>query len=113
VRQRRARQPGLASRRVPRLIVATEIVNNRERFRYELHLDGRLVGIADYRLAGDVVSMPHTEIVPAMRHQGHGARLVKAALDDIRGQGRTVVPYCWFVAQFIDENPDYADLLAA
>jgi predicted GNAT family acetyltransferase len=34
-------------------------------------------------------------------------------LASIRSSGRTVVPTCWYVAQFIDGHPDYADLLAS
>jgi uncharacterized protein len=38
---------------------------------------------------------------------------VRHALDDVRAAGRTVIPTCWYVAQFIDEHPEYEDLLAA
>jgi predicted GNAT family acetyltransferase len=30
----------------------------------------------------------------------------------VRRKGAKVVPYCWFVAEFIDANPEYADLRA-
>ena len=53
-----------------------------------------------------------TEIVPARRNQGLGHQLVQGALDDVRRKGAKVVPYCWFVAEFIAENPEYADLRA-
>jgi hypothetical protein len=33
-------------------------------------------------------------------------------LDSIRADGKTVVPRCWFVAEFIDLHPEYADLVA-
>ena len=91
----------------------TEVRNNSERSRYELIVDGRVIGIADYRVAGDTVVMPHTEIASDRRGQGLGAVLVQAALDDIRGSGRAVVPSCWYVAEFIDGHPEYRDLLAA
>jgi hypothetical protein len=42
-----------------------------------------------------------------------GARLVLGALDDARAKGRRVLPYCWYVAEFIDANPEYQDLVAA
>ena len=58
------------------------------------------------------LAFPHTEIVPARRNQGFGHQLVKGALDDVRRKGAKVVPYCWFVAEFIEENPEYADLRA-
>lgn len=87
--------------------------NNPEGSRYELLVDGELVGIADYQIIGNRVVMPHTEIQPDRRGQGLGAVLVQAALDDVRSAGRTVVPHCWYVAQFIDEHPEFQDLVAA
>jgi predicted GNAT family acetyltransferase len=93
--------------------MSQDVRNNRERSRYELTIDGELVGIADYRVEGSAVVFPHTEIDAARRGQGLGAVLVRAALDDVRQAGQTVVPHCWYVAQFIDEHPDYRDLLAA
>lgn len=88
----------------------TEVTRNEERSRYEITLDGELRGIADYVDQGDVVVFPHTEIDPAMRGRGLGAILVKAALDDVRPSGRSVAPHCWYVAQYIDEHPEYADM---
>ena len=86
--------------------------DNVEKSRYELVEDGRLVGVADYRAMGDKLAFPHTEIVPARRNQGLGHALVKGALDDVRRKGVKVVPYCWFVAEFIEQNAEYADLRA-
>ena len=92
--------------------VAIEVTRNEDSSRYEITLDGRLVGIAEYRRHGDSVVFPHTEIEPPMRGQGVGAELVRQALDDVRAGGGLVVPQCWYVARFIDEHPEYADLLA-
>jgi uncharacterized protein len=89
------------------------VTKNTEMSRYEIHLDGHLAGVADYRVVGDVVVFPHTQIAPALRGNGLAAQLVRAALDDVRGSRRSVDPQCWYVAQFIDENPGYADMLAA
>jgi predicted GNAT family acetyltransferase len=36
---------------------------------------------------------------------------VRFALDHERAAGHRVVPRCWFVAEFIDEYPEYADLV--
>jgi predicted GNAT family acetyltransferase len=91
----------------------SEVRNNSERSRYELFVDGQLVGIADYRVTGETVVLPHTEIAPDRRGQGLGAVLVQAVLDDVRSSGRAVVPTCWYVAEFIDDHPEYRDLLAA
>lgn len=93
--------------------MAHEVRRNDAQSRYELLVDGELAGIADFHLQGDKAVMPHTEIDSRRRGQGLGAILVQGALDDLRSAGRTVVPACWYVAQYIDENPEYRDLLAA
>jgi uncharacterized protein len=94
--------------------VTPPVVRNAvERSRYELIVDEQIIGIADYRVDGDVVIFPHTEVVGPRRRQGFGAVLVRGALDDVRANGRTVVARCWFVEQFLDDHPDYADLRAA
>ena len=90
-----------------------DVRNNAERSRYELWLDGHLVALADYHLTKDAVVFPHTEVEARLRGRGLGAVLVQGALDDVRPTGRRVVPHCWYVAQFIDEHPEYQDLLAA
>jgi hypothetical protein len=80
--------------------------------RYELIVDERLIGIAEYRRVDGTLVLPHTEIQARERGSGWGDMLVGAALDDIRRQGLQIVPQCWFVAEFVDRNPQYADLLA-
>ena len=90
-----------------------QVRRNAEQSRYELVLDGEVAGIADYEIVADTVVLPHTEIRSSLRNRGLGAQLVRGALDDVRSRGHRVVPQCWYVAQFIDEHPEYADLLAA
>jgi uncharacterized protein len=90
-----------------------EIRRNDERGRYELTIDGELVGVADFVVDGSTVVLPHTEIDAARRGHGLGAILVKGALDDIRARGGAVIPTCWYVRQYIDEHPEEADLLVA
>jgi predicted GNAT family acetyltransferase len=90
----------------------SDVRRNDERQRYELTVDGDLVGIADFVVNGDVVVLPHTEIDRSQRGRGLGAVLVRGALDDVRAQGRTVIPSCWYVREYLDGHPEDADLLA-
>jgi predicted GNAT family acetyltransferase len=92
--------------------MAHEVRRNDQRGRYELLVDGELVGIADFVEDGTTVVMPHTEIASARRGHGLGALLVAGALDDIRARGAVVVPTCWYVREYLDQHPDDADLLA-
>ena len=88
------------------------VEDNVELSRYEIKDDGRVVGIAEYRVENDLVVLPHTEVDPAWQGAGLGAELIRAALDAIREQGKRVVPQCSYVANFIADHPDYQDLVA-
>jgi predicted GNAT family acetyltransferase len=92
--------------------MTTEVLHAPERSRYELVEDGQVVGIAEYVDQGDVLVFHHTEIVAQLRGDGRGAQLVAAALDDVRAQGRRIIPTCWYVAEFVDQHPDYQNLIA-
>jgi predicted GNAT family acetyltransferase len=78
-----------------------EVVHVPERTRYELRIDGRMLGHADYERRGDALVFVHTEIEPASEGRGFGTRLVAAALDDAEQQGLEVVPVCSFVAAYV------------
>ena len=80
--------------------------------RYELVVDGRVTGIAEYREVGEVLVFFHTEVDPDQQGQGLGRALVQGALDDVRRSGRTIVPQCPFVAHFVDRNREYAGLVS-
>jgi len=88
------------------------VVDRPERGRYEATIDGELVAFAEYQVRGDLVVLPHTLTLRQYRGNGYAAQVVRRALDDIRAAGRRVVPTCWYVAQYIDEHPDDADLVA-
>ena len=96
----------------------TDVVHNANESRYELRKGGVEIGIAEYRLlASDdgeptVAEFHHTLITPAERGVGNAARLVGAALDDVRSRGLKVKPTCWYVDQFLVEHQAYADLRA-
>lgn len=92
--------------------MTTEVLHEPDRSRYLLKTDGAVAGVADYTDRGDALVFHHTEIDRARRGHGLGSVLVRGALDDVRARGRRVVPTCWFVAEFVDLHPDYADLLA-
>jgi len=92
--------------------MATDVRNAPDRSRYELHIDGQLVGIADYQERDGALVMPHTEIAADRRGEGLGDVLVQGALDDVRARGQKVVPACWFVREYVERHPEAADLLA-
>jgi hypothetical protein len=91
---------------------ATTVVDNPDAGRFELHLDGELIGFAEYRPAGDSVIIAHTEIADDHEGEGLGGVLVREALERIRSRGKTVIPTCPFTAAYIGRHPEFVDLVA-
>jgi predicted GNAT family acetyltransferase len=81
--------------------------------RYEIRDGDRLLGMAAYQRRGDQVVFTHTEVDSDTEHSGLGSTLVRAALDDVRSKGGTVVAHCSFVRGWIERHPEYQDLVAA
>ena len=68
------------------------VVRNDDKSRYEILVDGSVVGFSDYRMRGDRQVFVHTEIDPEFRGRDLAATLVRAALDDARANGYRVDP---------------------
>ena len=93
--------------------MSTTVRDNPDESRYELVVDGRLAGIAQYRLNSERITMYHTEVEPEFEGRGLGDELARAALDDVRRRGLVLVPLCPFIAAFIRRHPgEYLDLVA-
>lgn len=89
-----------------------EVVKNEVKNRFEARLDGEVVGMAYYRRhPSGKIFFTHTEVDDAYQGRGFGGALAKGALDLVRSQGDQVVPLCPFIASYIREHQDYADLV--
>lgn len=88
------------------------IEHKAEHHRYVIEVDGEEAGFANYHESGDVRDFNHTVVDPAFRGQGLSGKLVKAALDDTRDAGKSIIPSCSAVQHFVEKNPEYKDLLA-
>jgi predicted GNAT family acetyltransferase len=88
------------------------VVHEPSRSRYVLKRGDEELGEAVYEMGerGEIVFM-HTEIDPEVQEKGLGSQLVRAALDDVRGNSTArVVAKCPFVFRFISEHDEYQDL---
>lgn len=92
---------------------AVEVTENESERRFEAHVDGELAGFAEYELDGHTIVFHHTVVEPHLRHRGIAGQLVGGALDTIRDRGGLrVIPRCSYVKSFIDDHPDYAEVLS-
>lgn len=81
------------------------------RQRYVLSDDAGPVAFASYAERGGRLHIHHTEVDRARRGQGIGGELVRQVLDRLRAEGRTVVPACPFVRNYIAGHPEYRNIL--
>ena len=90
-----------------------EVHNNPTEYRYELWADGELAGYTQYVLDRGRIAFLHTEVYESYEGLGLGGRLARATLDDARTRELVVMPFCPFVAGFIERHIDeYGDLVA-
>jgi uncharacterized protein len=88
------------------------VVDEPERHRFEIRVDGELAGFTEYRRSPGLIAFIHTLIDPRFEGQGLGTRLVTDALSEVRGAGLAVLPFCPFVRAFIASHTDaYLDLV--
>jgi uncharacterized protein len=89
-----------------------EVRNNPAEYRYEVWTNGELAGYAQYVLRRGRIAFAHTKVHEPYEGLGLGSRLARAALDDARARGLMVVPFCPFIAGFIERHLDqYRDLV--
>lgn len=79
--------------------------------RFNTAADG-VTAYVEYELAGDVMTLTHTIVPPAIGGRGIAGALVKAAFDHARREGWKVVPQCSYADAWMRKHPDYEDLRA-
>lgn len=88
------------------------VTDNPQQHRYEVHDGSQLGGILRYEDRNGVRVFTHTEVPAEHEGKGHGSKLARAGLDDMRRLDRKVVAECSFIDSYIDRHPEYADLRA-
>lgn len=87
------------------------VVDNPEGRRFEAWLGRKVIGWASYDQTSELIVFTHTHVNPRYERLGLGSRLVRATLDHIRSQDMQMLSTCPFVNAWIEQHPDYADLL--
>ncbi|MBC2840379.1 GNAT family N-acetyltransferase [Robiginitalea sp. SC105] len=87
-----------------------QLIDNPEEKRYEFRI-GEHVPRIEYIRTRDKIYLTHTEVPGELEGKGIGMALVRAALEDIRDKGLTLVPLCPFVALFLKRNPEWKELV--
>ena len=88
-----------------------EMADAPDRDRYELSIDGEVVGFTAYRTRPGLIAFIHTEVDERLRGRGLADRLIRFALEDARARGLAVLPFCPFVKAFIEHHREFEALV--
>lgn len=88
-----------------------QIIDHEEFHRFEMPVDGQLVYLRYMRHSG-YIDLVHTQVPEGMQGKGIGTTLIRGVLDLLRASGDKVKATCPSVKRFIEQNPEYADMLA-
>jgi hypothetical protein len=86
------------------------VIDQADRSRYELVLDGTVVGYAPYSVDGDVMTLPHIETAAPHRGKNFAARLMGGIVDDARYRSLHIRPLCGYADAYLQRQPDTDDL---
>ena len=93
-------------------VATAEVRNNEAANRFEASV-GERVAVLTYERTSSELVFTHTGVPSELEGRGLGSKLVRAGLDFARAHGLTVVPLCPFVAWYIQQHQEYADLVPA
>jgi predicted GNAT family acetyltransferase len=88
-----------------------EVADAPERERYELSVDGEVVGFSAYRARPGLIAFVHTEVDKRFQGRGLADRLIRFALEDARARDLAVLPFCPFVKAFIERHREFEALV--
>jgi predicted GNAT family acetyltransferase len=88
-----------------------EVADAPDRDRYELSIDGEVVGFMTYRARPGLIAFIHTEVDERLQGQGLADRLIRFALEDARTRDLAVLPFCPFVKGFIERHREFRALV--
>lgn len=74
--------------------------------------DGKTIAEIDFpETAADTVTIWHTEVDECLRGQKVAGKLVQAAADQLRSEGRKAIVTCSYASRWFDRHPEYDDVL--
>jgi uncharacterized protein len=80
-----------------------------DRNRFEIQIDD-ITAHLDYIDCGSTLVITHTFVPQALRGRGLAGILTQSALEFARKERKKIDPQCGYVASFLAEHPEYADL---
>jgi len=92
-------------------MAAVDVRRDDDEHRYVASVDGAVAGFLQFRERPELIALVHTEVDPRFEGAGVGSALAVSALDDARARNLAVLPFCPFVAGYLQRHTEYVDLV--
>lgn len=89
-----------------------ELIKNEAEKQYEFHLENGAIAFVEYLTETDKVYLTHTEVPKSMNGHGIGSELIKQTLQEIKKDGKKLVPLCGFVSWYVNNHDEWHSLLS-
>lgn len=109
-RRRPVSSPDLPST-TPQPITPPVVTHNANSRRFETRSADAPLAFLNYTIEGDLITFDHTFVPDKLRGKGIATNLARVALTEARQRHWKVIPRCSYVAGFIKQHPEFADLL--
>ena len=83
---------------------------NRDYNRFEIRAEEHVAFLL-FHLRGTAIALIHTEVPPALQHQGLADTLARISLEYARSHSLRVKVICPFVKAFLARHPEFQDLV--
>ncbi|MBC7937520.1 MAG: N-acetyltransferase [Rhizobacter sp.] len=84
--------------------------DNKAANRFEMKFEHR-DSLVEYEIDGDIISLLHTEVDPALEGRGAGTAMVEKVLNEIKDRNMQLIPLCPFVVAYIKRHPEWENLI--
>ncbi len=79
--------------------------------RYHVTVDGHTAEMTYSRAGESLIIIDHTGVPDALRGQGVGVALVQRGVEDVRKEGRKILPLCPYAKAQIQKHKEWQDVL--
>lgn len=88
-----------------------KVENNESKHRFEINLPEGTAFIQYTKQGDNVYNLYHTEVPTQFAGKGVGSALAKRTLEQIKAEGKQIIPTCPFVAAYLKKHPEYQELV--
>ena len=78
---------------------------------FDLEIGGHKLGFLSYSLDDATMVVDYVQVDPSLRGQGMGEKLVRAAVEWARANGRKITPICSYARAVMKRTAEYQDVL--